>query len=60
MEVEPNEPDDDEEEDDEDEDDEEEKDDPTFDEIIASGHIRMKVRASSKYFQVGYRHRSSG
>ena len=46
MEVEPNEPDDDEEEEDEDEDDKEEKDDPTFDEMIASGHIRMKERAS--------------
>ena len=48
VEVEPDEdePDDDEEEDDEEEDDEEEKGNPTFDEMIASGHIRMKVCAS--------------
>ena len=46
VELEPDDPDDDEDDEEDEEEDEEEKDDPTFDEMIASGHIRMKVRAS--------------
>ena len=46
VEVEPDDPDDDEDDEEDEEEDEEEKDDPTFDEMITSGHIQMKVRAS--------------
>ena len=46
VEVEPGDPDDDEDDEEDEEEDEEEKDDPTFDEMITSGHIQMKVRAS--------------
>ena len=46
VEVEPDDQDDDEDDEEDEEEDEEEKDDPTFDEMITSGHIRTKVHAS--------------
>ena len=47
METEPNEEEEDVEDDEEeDEEGQEQKDDPDFDKLIASGHIKLKVRAS--------------